>query len=262
MSTESNLPNPDMSEGPVAWLNENMFNGPFNTILTLIVGGLLLYTVPAALNWLVFDAVWTGGNDACRANPDAACWPFVTARWEQFLYGFYEHSERWRVNILLVILAIGIVLLAYEKTPLRRYIAFFMLVIFPIMSFFLLYGNEWLGSQLVALTGNEKYDLPIVDTPQWGGFMLTLVIALSGIVASLPLGILLALGRRSSMPRWLRCCLWPPSCSHCSCHQHGNSINCCVPLLGSRFLHRLIWQKWCAVVCKLYLKVSTKGLWL
>jgi len=214
MSTESNLPNkgvvnagnlpdlpaPDMSEGPIAWLKENMFNGAFNTILTLIVGGLLLYTVPSALNWLVFDAVWTGGNEACRANPNAACWPFITARWEQFLYGFYEHSERWRVNILLVILAIGILLLAYERTPLKRYIAFFMLVIFPIMSFFLLYGNEWLGSQLVALTGNEKYDLPIVDTPQWGGFMLTLVIALSGIVASLPLGILLALGRRSNMP--------------------------------------------------------------
>ncbi len=181
------LPAPMATEGPVVWLKENMFNGVFNTLLTICMAALLLYSVPPALNWLVFSANWTGGADACRANPDGACWPFITARWEQFLYGFYEKSERWRVDILLVVLAVGIVLLAFEKTPGRKYVALFMLFIFPVMSFFLLYGNEALG-------------LPIVETPQWGGFMLTLVIALSGIVASLPLGVLLALGRRSKMP--------------------------------------------------------------
>ncbi|MFT6304287.1 MAG: general L-amino acid transport system permease protein [Granulosicoccus sp.] len=179
-------PAPISTDGIGPWMRDNLFNGVKNSILTISAILLVLYTLPSALNWLVFNAVWTGGSDACRANPDGACWTFVSARWEQFLYGFYEKSERWRINILLAILAFGIVWLAWERSPGRKYMAFFMLIIFPIFSFFMMYGNETLG-------------LAIVETPQWGGFTLTLVIALSGIVVSLPLGIVLALGRRSKM---------------------------------------------------------------
>lgn len=179
-------PAPIKTDGLGPWIRDNLFNGAFNSVLTISSLLLVLYTLPSALNWLIFNAVWTGGSDACRANPDGACWTFVTSRWEQFLYGFYEKSERWRIDILLVILAIGIVWLAWERTPGKKLMAFFMLVIYPIFAFFMMYGNEALG-------------LPIVETPQWGGFTLTLVIALSGIVASLPIGIVLALGRRSEM---------------------------------------------------------------
>ena len=180
-------PAPIKTDGLVAWLRDNLFNGIFNTILSLAALALVLLVAPPTLGWLLFDANWTGGAEACRANPDGACWTFVTARWQQFLYGFYEQSERWRLNILLAMLVAGIALLVYERTPGRKYIAMFMLLVFPVFAFFMMYGSETLG-------------LPIVDTPQWGGFTLTLVIALSGIVASLPLGIVLALGRRSTMP--------------------------------------------------------------
>ncbi len=44
------------------------------------------------------------------------------------------------------------------------------------------------------------FNLTAVDTRDWGGLLITLVVAITGIVASLPLGILLALGRRSNMP--------------------------------------------------------------
>ena len=180
-------PAPVNTEGFVAWLRDNLFNGILNSILTLAALALVLWVLPTALNWLIFNANFTGGSDACRANPDGACWTFVTARWEQFLYGFYEKSERWRLNVLLVMLVVGIALMVYERTPGRKYVALFMLFIYPVFAFFMMYGNKTLG-------------LPIVDTPQWGGFTLTLVIALSGIVVSLPLGIVLALGRRSTMP--------------------------------------------------------------
>ncbi|MGQ7845627.1 amino acid ABC transporter permease [Granulosicoccus sp. 3-233] len=180
-------PAPMATEGAVAWMRDNLFNGPFNSILSLIALALVLYIVPGTLSWLVFDANWTGGAEACQANPDGACWPFVSSRWEQFLYGFYEHSERWRINILLIILAVGIAWLAIERLPGRGLAAILMLFVYPVFAFFMLYGSETLG-------------LPIVETSQWGGFTLTLVIALSGIVASLPLGVLLALGRRSKMP--------------------------------------------------------------
>jgi len=180
-------PAPGNVTGPMAWLREKLFSSTSNTILTLFALALILYSVPATLNWLIFNANWTGGADACRVNTAGACWPFISARWEQFLYGFYPSAERWRVDIVLVVLAIGILWLAIERLPARKWVAYFMLVLFPIGAFILLYGSKTFG-------------LPIVGTPRWGGFMLTLVIALSGIVASLPLGILLALGRRSKMP--------------------------------------------------------------
>lgn len=242
-------PAPVRTEGLLAWMRDNLFNGAFNSILTVCAALLLLMILPGALGWLVFNANWTGGADACRANPDGACWPFVTSRWEQFLYGFYEKSERWRINILLIMLAIGIAWMTWEKMPARKLIAVFMLFVYPIFAFFMMYGGEYtyaflalaafLVSGVLLITvlqgvfrkllvylliivlvaylvfqfigadrwfggeswiGHQTLSLPIVETPQWGGFTLTLVIALSGIVASLPLGVLLALGRRSKMP--------------------------------------------------------------
>lgn len=180
-------PAPMSTDGPVAWLRDNLFNSRSNAILTLIALAMVVYIVPPVIDWMITGANWGGGADACRANPGGACWPFVSARWEQFLYGFYPRAERWRVNIVLFMLLIGVVLLVFENTPGRKWIAGFMLLVFPVVSFFLLAGSDLLG-------------LKTVGTPRWGGFMLTLVIALSGIVASLPLGIVLALGRRSTMP--------------------------------------------------------------
>lgn len=180
-------PAPGNMVGPLAWVRQNLFDGVFNSLLTLFSIYIIYLIVPPALDWLLFSANFSGGADACRANPGSACWPFIATRWEQFLYGFYEAEERWRVNVVLAILFLGLALLIYEKTPKRNYIGIFMLVIYPVFSFFMLYGVPSLG-------------LPVVQTAQWGGFMLTLVIALTGIVASLPLGIVLALGRRSSMP--------------------------------------------------------------
>lgn len=180
-------PAPRNLTGPIAWLKDNLFDGANNIILTLAALVIVYMVVPGAISWTLTNANWTGGADACRANVDGACWPFITRRWEQYLYGFYEHSERWRVNVLLGMLAVGIGLLVYEKTPKRNWIGMFMLLAYPVIAFVMLYGSETLGLQ-------------IVSTDQWGGFMLTLVVALTGIVASLPLGIVLALGRRSSMP--------------------------------------------------------------
>lgn len=181
------LPPPANTVGIQGWMKNNLFDGPVNSALTILALFLIFWSVPPILNWTIFEATWFGGSEACKANPGNACWPFIGTRWEQFLYGFYEKSERWRVDIILWVLVIGIAALIYERTPGRRYIGVFMLVIFPIISWVMLYGVEAFG-------------LPIVHTEQWGGFMLTLVIALTGIVASLPLGVVLALGRRSEMP--------------------------------------------------------------
>lgn len=180
------LPPPPSTIGLLGWLRANLFSSPGNILLTIIGALLVVWILPPAADWMLFNAVWAGGPDACRANPDAACWTFVGTRIDQFIYGSYTKSERWRVDITLIILFLGIAALMYEKTPGRRWVGLFMLFIYPILTWWLMFGGI-LG-------------LPEVSTKVWGGFTLTLVIALTGIVASLPIGIALALGRRSHMP--------------------------------------------------------------
>ena len=180
------LPPPASTVGAVGWMREHLFSSPMNIILTIVAIGLLIYSVPPMVSWLFTDAVWSGGAEACRQHPVSACWPFVAERFDQFVYGFYAKAERWRVDILLAVLFLGIAALVYEKTPGRKWIGLFMLVGYPIMAWILLLGG--------------MFGLEEVPTKNWGGFTLTLVIALTGIVASLPLGVVLALGRRSNMP--------------------------------------------------------------
>jgi general L-amino acid transport system permease protein len=114
-----------------------------------------------------------------------ACWAFVNAKFGQFLYGRYPVEERWRVDLTYLIFAVGLIALAVPRIPFKRYTALFMLIAFPVIAYVLLYGG---------------FGLPVVETSLWGGLLVTLVVAVTGIVASLPLGILLALGRRSKLP--------------------------------------------------------------
>jgi general L-amino acid transport system permease protein len=120
--------------------------------------------------------------------PDAgACWAFIKAKFGQFMYGRYPIDQRWRVDLALILLIAGVVPIAIPRIPFKRQNAVYLLVIYPVVAFALLYGAPFLG-------------LPEVETALWGGLMLTFVVALVGMATSLPLGVLLALGRRSKLP--------------------------------------------------------------
>ena len=180
------LPPPANTVGAVGWLRVNLFNGPANSVMTVVAGAFAIWIVIGLLDWAIFSAIWTGrGTEACRSD-HGACWTFIGAKFPQFIYGFYTIDERWRVNVTAILLVAGGLPLFFERTPYRKWLALGMLFVYPIIAWGLLHGR--------------LFGLEIVQTSQWGGFMLTLVIALSGIVASLPLGIVLALGRRSNMP--------------------------------------------------------------
>jgi general L-amino acid transport system permease protein len=186
------LPPPRLMRGPVAWIRENLFSGPFNTFLTLFSLYILYVIVPPLLNFLILDAVWTGENrDACRAETAGrevgACWAFVKQRFGYFVYGSYPVDQRWRVDIWFALLALGVGWMLWLGAPRRMLGAIYFFVVFPIASFLLLSGAEWLG-------------LVPVPTALWGGMLVTFVISIVGIVFSLPLGVLLALGRRSKLP--------------------------------------------------------------
>ena len=166
------------------WLRHNLFFSFRNGILSVAAAVFLFWIISSLVNWFFLDAVWFGTIEDCRLHQDGACWPFVGVRFSQFLYGFYPSAERWRVNLVLGIFFGAIGLLVYERMPYRSKIVIFMLCVFPLFAWFLLRGGVlWLAD---------------VPTGRWGGFMLTLVLASVSIVASLPLGILLALGRRAN----------------------------------------------------------------
>jgi len=186
------LPPPSHVPGPIAWIKRNLFSGPVNTLLTVAVLYLLYLVVPPLINFFFVDAVWSGSDrDACRAETIGrevgACWAYVIDKINYFVYGSYPADQRWRVNLFFALLALGVVWLLWLRAPHRGLGAIYFFVIFPIVAYFLLSGASGLGLQ----------DVP---TSLWGGILVTIIVATVGIVFSLPLGILLALGRRSKLP--------------------------------------------------------------
>ncbi len=186
------LPPPKTEVGIWALLRRRFFPSPLSSLVTILLGTLLLFVVWKIARWALVDAVWTGSNrDVCAAPGAGACWPFVQARFMQWIYGFYPAGERWRVNIVYFLGAATLLPLLIPSAPLKvcNAVAFFL--VYPIIAFFLLTGGI--------------FGLEIVETPQWGGLLVTLILSVTGIVFSLPAGILLALGRRSRLPvvRWL-----------------------------------------------------------
>jgi general L-amino acid transport system permease protein len=184
-------PAPVSTSGPVGWVRANLLNSVGNAVLTVIFGALAIYIIYGFARFALIDATWVGDNrEACLAKAGGtagACWPMITERLAYFVYGSYPIDQRWRVDIVFALGAIGLVWMLWLNAPRRDLGAVYFFVFFPVAAFFLLYGLPLIGLQTV-------------DSDLWGGILLTLVISSAGIVAALPLGILLALGRRSKLP--------------------------------------------------------------
>ena len=310
-------PAPIKTTGFVGFLRTRLFNSPTNILLTILGVLLLWFTVIPALKFLLVDAVWQGSDrNACLAenagHPVGACWPYIQAKFSQFIYGFYPEPERWRVNLTFLLAALLLLPLLIPRLPAKGLNAGLVFIAFPVVAFFLLHGGgldgfgvSWtagllsgfaesignagralasagastsiigplltlLGKFLVLLgtlisflvwpltwlrdliqtssrpvwadfaataaivsivlfflgggfrtgwralavslatfagigiviaaMGLDHGGLPIVDTRLWGGLLVTLVVSVTGIVTSMPVGIALALGRRSTIP--------------------------------------------------------------
>ena len=183
---------PAARAGALGWLRTNLFSSPANIVLTLVCVLFIVWAVPPLLRFFLIDAVWSGTDpDACLASPGqpqpGACWAFVRVWYSYFVYGFYPIGQRWRVDLFFLALAFGVVWLLRLSAPRRDIGALYFFVVLPVLSFVLLHGAPWIG-------------LRVVPTALWGGILVTVVVATIGMVASLPLGILLALARRSEMP--------------------------------------------------------------
>lgn len=183
------LPAPNQQPGAVKWVMENLFSSISNSVVTILGVIFLAWIIPPFVSWAFIDAVVLGAEsrkECVAINPDGACWSFIFRRWDQFVYGFYPAPERWRVNLSFIFVVIIIVIALVEKIRAIK-------------------GALWVALALVAacailIVGSETLGLVKVPTNKFGGFMLTLIIGLTGIFASLPIGIMLALARISSLP--------------------------------------------------------------
>ena len=182
-------PPPAKDRGAVKWLRDNMFSSVANGILTVIAALVIITAVPAILQWAFIDAVWSAGSlSECREIAAAngvegafACWAVINERFNQFLFGFYPNELLWRPVLAFVLMFVAMAPVLFRSLP--RQMLWFSLA-YPFLAYFLIWGG--LG-------------LEPVESSKIGGFLLALIIGVTGIVASLPFGVLLALGRKSDL---------------------------------------------------------------
>jgi len=185
------LPDGDLVGGPrggparaLDWLRRNLFSSVTNTLLTLLVLGLLALIVPPLFDWAIAHATLGGDSrDACTG--DGACWTFVRLRLHTFFWGHYPDGQLWRLVAAAALLVAFAVPVMRERTRHRGLFVLLLLTVCPLLAGILLVGG-------VA-------GLPFVDTSLWGGLMLDVIISFVTVAGALPLGILLALGRRSQL---------------------------------------------------------------
>lgn len=264
---------PPSESGITGWLWQNVLSScaDFTSVgaaarsifmagFTLFVAWLTFYIGWGILDFAFLSAVWedpdTLKREVCWTEEQGgslpngwhgACWPFIAAKMKFYIYGPYDNSELWRVNLAGLVGLVGLVWVMIETLPYRRYVGLFLLTGYPLIAIILLTGGAFevnygtlsimvilglalisvgrlgrrgiLGDSVATVAGvfavvgwlivvyagvmlvlSADVGLMNVDTNDWGGLLITLVVAVTGIVASLPLGIVLALGRRSSMP--------------------------------------------------------------
>jgi len=168
--------------GIIGWIRTNLFKGWFNSILTLITVYILWVAIPPLIRWAFIDSLWFSTGEECK-QIDGACWSIIPTNLRFILFGFYPYDQQWRP---LVAMALLIVLLFYSRNRdhWNKPLAY-----------------AWiLGLSLMGLLmKGGLFGLSPVESTQWGGLPLTLLLSIFGLTAAYPLGILLALGRRSKM---------------------------------------------------------------
>ncbi len=174
---------PIASVGPLGWIRRNLFDGWFNSLLTIVVLSVLWSVLPPLFRWLVTDAVCTGTAEDCR-DASGACWAFITENYRFILFGFYPYESHWR-PALAIVLFVAMLIYSRDMSRWRRALAALWVAV--------------LGGIAVLMYGGV-FGLARIQDNVWGGLPLTLLLSVVGILAAYPFGIVLALGRRSRLP--------------------------------------------------------------
>ena len=187
--------------GAILWLRTNLFSSWINTVLTATSLYFLYLMIPPLLDWMFFNASFSFGtinffgfdikfSEEMATNSNCgrvgACWPYIYEKLYMYTYGFYPRTETWRPNIVFGLTASLFIIFPLVKNyKYKNRVKLSLIVFYPIVSYILISGGFGL--------------LPVVETHQWGGLLLTLIIASVGIIVSFPIGVVLALGRQSEL---------------------------------------------------------------
>jgi general L-amino acid transport system permease protein len=163
-------------------VKNNLFNGVFNSILTIVTLLFLWKVVPPFIRWAFIDSAWHTSGQACR-QAAGACWSVISMNYRFILFGFYPYDLQWRPFLAMMIL-FGLLFYSRERNHWKRPLAYAWII--GLFTMGLLMKGGILG-------------LTSVESTQWGGLPLTLLLAVFGLTAAYPLGVILALGRRSKM---------------------------------------------------------------
>ena len=165
--------------------NKNVNSTTFNAVLTLLIIFIFFKYTPPLLNWLIFDADFVGSaKEDCTS--DGACWVFVKVWFKRFMYGMYPNPEQWRINTAFFILFALVGAAFFVSPKYKKYIILFMLFIYPIIG--------------IKLISGGIFGLKWIETGAWGGLSLTLIVSAFALILCFPIGMFLALGRRSELP--------------------------------------------------------------
>ena len=142
---------PIKTTGFIGFLRTNLFNSPTNILLTVVSILLLWFTVIPAVRFLLVDAVWRGDDrNACLAENAGravgACWPYVQAKFTQFIYGFYPEPERWRANLTFILAALLLLPLLIPGLPARASMPACSSLHFPSSRFSCCMAAGWVAS--------------------------------------------------------------------------------------------------------------------
>jgi len=176
--------------GVVQWTKANLFNGVFNSILTIVTLFFLYKVIPPFVKWAFIDSLWFSSAEQCRAGA-GACWSIIPANIRFIIFGFYPHELHWRPFVAMIML-VGLLFYSKNRDHWNKSL-----------------GYIWIAGLLTMgiLMRGGLFGLTPVESDQWGGLPLTLMLSFFGMFAAYPLGVLLALGRRSKMPAVKTVCI-------------------------------------------------------
>ena len=185
----SSRPRSALDANPVLrWLRQSLFSSITSSIITLLLFSVLAKLIASFMQWGILDAVWSvPGNDtsACRAvRGIGACWAVIPEKYRFILFGTYPFDQQWR-PALATLLFIALFYVSCLRSFWRRELILVWIVALSVIGLLM-----WGGVP----------GLPFVSQERWGGLPVTLILATFGLAFGFPLGILVALGRRSKLP--------------------------------------------------------------
>ena len=170
-------------------INKNINTSNFNAALSASIILLIIFGLPPLLNWLIFDATIVGDSkEACTGG--GACWVYIKVWFNRFMYGMYPNAEQWRVNVTFIAVLVFMAAGFFTPTRFKNYLSLYYTILLPIISFILIY----------YIISGGSFGLVWVETGAWGGLSLTFMVSFFSLIFCFPLGMMLALGRRSNLP--------------------------------------------------------------